>query len=77
MNMPRGNGVTDEAPKYPKAPDLQEWVAKYGGYWNIPWDLWDAHVAEWEIERRLHSVGRVISKDTAPKVVKPTRRPMS
>jgi hypothetical protein len=26
-------------------PDLQEWVVKYGGYWRIPWDEWDAAVA--------------------------------
>ncbi len=25
----------------PKGPDLQEWVRKYGGYWNIPWAEWD------------------------------------
>jgi hypothetical protein len=23
-------------------PDLQEWLARYGGYWEIPWDRWDA-----------------------------------
>jgi hypothetical protein len=29
-----------------KYPDLQEWVRRYGGYWNIPWDQWDAAVAD-------------------------------
>ena len=36
------------------APDLQEWVRRYGGYWNIPWDKWDAAVAAYEIERRAY-----------------------
>ena len=62
---------------YPKPPDLQEWVLRYGGYWNIPWDEWDVQVAQWEVDRRMHSVGRVISPDMSSKVVKPTRRPMS
>jgi hypothetical protein len=35
-----------------KAPDLQEWIARYGGYPNIPWTKWDAAVAAWQEWRR-------------------------
>ena len=31
-----------------KPPDLQEWVAKYGGYWKIPWNEWDAAVKRYQ-----------------------------
>jgi hypothetical protein len=33
-------------------PDLQEWVVKYNGYWNIPWDQWDRANAEYQARRR-------------------------
>jgi hypothetical protein len=33
-------------------PDLQEWVARYGGYQNIPWDQWDGANAEYQERRR-------------------------
>ncbi len=33
-------------------PDLQEWVARYGGYQNIPWTLWDSANAQWQERRR-------------------------
>jgi hypothetical protein len=26
---------------------LQEWIARYGGRPNIPWDKWDAAIAEY------------------------------
>jgi hypothetical protein len=29
----------------PERPDLQEWIARYGGYHAIPWADWD-HVTE-------------------------------
>jgi hypothetical protein len=35
-----------------KAPNLQEWTARYGGYANIPWAEWDAAVAAWQEWRR-------------------------
>ena len=36
----------------PQPPDLQEWVARYGGYTNIPWSEWDAAVSEYQAKRR-------------------------
>jgi hypothetical protein len=36
-----------------KPPDLQEWVARYGGYQQIPWDEWDQAVADYQAQRRL------------------------
>jgi hypothetical protein len=42
-------GFADESNQ---PPDLQEWVARYGGYQNIPWDLWDAAVVEYQTRRR-------------------------
>ena len=36
----------------PRPPDLQEWIARYGGRPNIPWDKWDAAIAEYKRERR-------------------------
>jgi hypothetical protein len=35
-----------------KPPDLQEWVASYGGFQNIPWDRWDELNAEYQARRR-------------------------
>jgi hypothetical protein len=29
-------------------PDLQAWVERHGGYWNIPWKEWDAQNAEYQ-----------------------------
>jgi len=34
-----------------KAPDLQEWIARYGGYTKIDWKAWDA-VEAWQADRR-------------------------
>jgi hypothetical protein len=45
----RQSGFADESNQ---PPDLQEWVARYGGYQNIPWDLWDAAVVEYQTRRR-------------------------
>jgi hypothetical protein len=45
----RTSGFADESNQ---PPDLQEWVARYGGYQNIPWDLWDAAVVEYQTRRR-------------------------
>jgi hypothetical protein len=54
--------MTDDT--YPKPPDLQEWVARYGGYPNIPWAEWDQAVAAWHLARRIHTAGTV-NNDTA------------
>jgi hypothetical protein len=35
-----------------KAPDLQEWVARYGGYNKIGWPAWDAANEAWRASRR-------------------------
>jgi len=41
-------------PPRPKPPDLQEWVARYGGYWKIPWPEWDEAISQWrEAMRQL------------------------
>ena len=40
-------------PRFPRPPDLQEWVERYGGYWNIPWAEWDAAMQEWHRQRRV------------------------
>jgi hypothetical protein len=36
----------------PKPPDLQEWVARYGGYNEIDWEAWDKAMADYEAARR-------------------------
>jgi len=51
---------TDFAPR----PDLQEWVARYGGYPNIPWDKWDAAMAAWEKARRDRLLDERVSRET-------------
>jgi len=51
--------MTKDNDEYPDAPDLQEWVDRYGGYWNIPWPEWDAALARWHIARRLFTAGHV------------------
>jgi len=33
-------------------PDLQQWVARYGGYENMDWSEWDRAVARWREDRR-------------------------
>jgi len=49
-----------EACEYPRPPDLQIWIAKYGGYWKIPWHLWDEAMAVWQFTRRRYTAGTVI-----------------
>jgi hypothetical protein len=36
----------------PRPPDLQEWIDRHGGLPKIPWDKWDAAIAEYQRERR-------------------------
>jgi hypothetical protein len=35
-----------------RQPDLQDWIQRFGGYTNIPWDEWDRANAEWQTLRR-------------------------
>lgn len=36
----------------PACPDLQDWVARYGGYNKIPWKQWDAALGAWQTAYR-------------------------
>jgi hypothetical protein len=48
---------------YPKAPDLQELVARFGGYSKVPpeaWTEYDQAMAEWHRARRVYTAGHVI-----------------
>jgi hypothetical protein len=47
----------------PRPPDLQEWIARYGGRPNIPWDKWDAAIAEYKRERRVARALQTILKE--------------
>ena len=47
-------------------PNMEEWIARYGGRARIPWPEWDRAVEEWKAERRAEferkkQVGRVQS----------------
>jgi hypothetical protein len=33
-------------------PDLQEWIAHYGGHQNIDWKAWDEATTAWREQRR-------------------------
>jgi hypothetical protein len=33
-------------------PDLQKWIERYGGYWNIPFAEWDKANDEYQARRR-------------------------
>jgi hypothetical protein len=68
------NSSGDEG--YPQAPDLQEWVEKYGGYQNIPWPEWDAAMTRWQAARRRYAVGYVNepSSEGAHKARRGTRK---
>jgi hypothetical protein len=43
----RATTGTDDLP-----PDLTEWVARHGGYHQMPWPEWDKAVADWQMRRR-------------------------
>jgi hypothetical protein len=67
--------------KYPnnKAPDLQKLVERFGGYDRITPEAWaehDAAMAQWHIDRRLHTAGNYFEgrKPEAKSKPKPTRR---
>jgi hypothetical protein len=46
--------------QYPRPPDLQELVERFGGYEKISPEAWAefaAAMAEWDIERRMWTCG--------------------
>lgn len=51
----------------PKPPDLQDWIARFGGHRNIPWDQWDTAVEEYQIERRIHMTGYIAERPEEPR----------
>jgi hypothetical protein len=53
--------TTDDAGR-PKAPDLREWIARYGGYWKIPWREWDAANAKYQRDRRTYLEGPIVQE---------------
>jgi hypothetical protein len=40
------------APPQSAQPNMEEWIARYGGRARIPWAEWDRAVEEWKAERR-------------------------
>lgn len=52
----------DQLHTYPQPPDLQQWIARYGGYLKIPWDEWDRAVETYENERRAYLGGPYTKK---------------
>lgn len=50
----------------PKPPDLQEWTEKYGAYWKIPCDEWDAANANYQHYRRAFLGGPLSEADRTP-----------
>jgi hypothetical protein len=57
----------------PKPPDLQEWIAKHGAYWQIPWHEWDAVTAMYQNDRRAY-LGGPISKEDRTAIKRRQRR---
>jgi hypothetical protein len=47
--LPPPAGFADESNQ---PPDLQEWIARYGCYQNIPWDAWDRAHAKYQARYR-------------------------
>jgi hypothetical protein len=39
-------------PPQPAQPNLEEWIARYGGRARIPWADWDRALEEWKAARR-------------------------
>jgi hypothetical protein len=66
--------TTEQEESYPRAPDLQEWVARYGGYQSIPWAEWDAAMAAWHRARRIYTTGHIENTDDAPRNMQNGRR---
>ena len=40
------------APPQLTQPNMEQWIARYGGRARIPWTEWDRAVEEWKAERR-------------------------
>ena len=40
------------APPQSAQPNMEEWIARYGGRARIPWAEWDRAVEDWKAERR-------------------------
>jgi hypothetical protein len=40
------------APPESAQPNMEEWIARYGGRARIPWTEWDRAVEDWKSERR-------------------------
>ena len=56
----------DVAPPQSAQPNMDEWIARYGGRAHIPWTEWDRAVEEWKAARRAEferkkMVGRMLS----------------
>jgi hypothetical protein len=44
----------DVAPPQSAQPNMDEWIARYGGRARIPWTEWDRAVEEWKAGRRCN-----------------------
>ena len=53
-------GIATESshPSRSAKPNLEEWIARYGGRARIPWPEWDRAVEAWKAERRAEFEGR-------------------
>jgi len=60
--------MSDEENAIDPPPDLQEWICRYGGYPNIPWDQWDRAVADWRARHRARLQREL-------EIARPSRRP--
>jgi hypothetical protein len=59
----------------PKPPDLQHWIEKYGAYWKILWQEWDAANAKYQRDRRAYLGGPLGEADRTA-IRRRVRRPM-
>ena len=56
---------------YPKAPDLQALVARFGKYDRITPEAWADHaiaMQQWHIDRRIYTCGRVIGPEESKQI---------
>ena len=53
-------GIATESshPSRSAKPNMEEWIARYGGRARIPWPEWDRAVEAWKAERRAEFEGR-------------------
>ena len=66
--MTSGGEITRALGGRSKSPDLQVWIEKFGAYWNIPWQEWDAINEKYQHDRRAYLGGPLSAADR--KVVK-------